>query len=82
VWLFGDRGSAGAAGIEMRGDTALVRRSSKTGSLDAVALFGEHATLAVDGLTFAATGAAEFVQRAGEWVVNGAGRVNRMSGAV
>jgi hypothetical protein len=59
----------------MDADLALVRRDAPDGALRSVALFGELARLSVDGVSFEAAGAAEFVRDGADWSIEGAGRV-------
>ena len=68
-------GVARIGAVEMDADLALVRRDAPGGELRSVALFGESSRLSVDGTSFEAAGAAEFVRRGAEWSVEGAGRV-------
>ena len=75
VFLFEEGGQARATGTEMDGDAAWVRRFSKEGALEVVALFGERARLSIDGLTFVAHGAAEWVRNGAGWQMEGDGTV-------
>jgi hypothetical protein len=61
--------------VEMEAELALIRRDALGRELRSVALFGDSARLSVDGVSFEAAGAAEFVRRGAEWSVEGAGRV-------
>lgn len=75
--LFDTAGAGcGTSGMSMDADAALIRRASADGPVEAIALFGEQARLAVDGITVEATGAVEVVRDAAAgWTLVGAGRV-------
>jgi hypothetical protein len=72
-------GVARVGRAEMDAELALIRRDGPAGEgggeIRSVALFGGSARLSLDGITFEATGAAEFVRRDADWSVEGAGRV-------
>jgi hypothetical protein len=70
-------GVARVGPVEMDAELALIRRDAPGGGgeIRSVALFGEPARLSLEGITFEATGAAEFVRGDADWSVEGAGRV-------
>jgi Heparinase II/III-like protein/Heparinase II/III N-terminus len=73
--LVRNTGVAQAGSVEMEAELALIRRDAGGRELRSVALFGDSARLSVDGVSFEAAGAAEFVRRGADWSVEGAGRV-------
>ncbi|MDQ6633151.1 MAG: hypothetical protein M3Z10_00140, partial [Gemmatimonadota bacterium] len=68
-------GVARVGGVEMDADLAVVCRDVPEGDIRSVALFGDQSRLSVDGITFEAAGAAEFVRRGAEWSIEGRGRI-------
>ena len=75
LFVFGTGGTVRLKGVTMDAEAALVRRCSPAGDVTALALFGANARLAVDGLSFHATGAAEAVRASDGWKLNGVGEI-------
>jgi hypothetical protein len=75
LFVFGTGSTVRLKGVTMDAEAALVRRGSPEGDVTALALFGAEARLAVDGLSFHATGAAEAVRVSDGWQVNGVGEM-------
>ena len=70
-----ENGVVEAEQAELNADAALVRRSSPTGEVQAMALFGRDARLSVDGTVFTASVAGEAWREGHAWLVNGDGRI-------
>jgi hypothetical protein len=68
-------GVARVGAAEMDADLALVCRNAPNGDIRSIALFGDQSRLSVDGISFEAAGAAEFVRRGAEWSIEGRGRI-------
>jgi hypothetical protein len=75
LFVFGTGSTVCLKGVTMDAEAALVRRCSPAGDVTALALFGANARLAVDGLSFHATDAAEAVRASDGWKVNGVGEI-------
>jgi hypothetical protein len=73
--VYRHEGVVRAGPMELDADFALIRRASRTGAIQSVALFGATARLRVDSYEFQASGSAEISARDAGWVVEGSGRV-------
>ena len=73
--IFGTGGAVRLTGLEMKADAALIRRKSQHDIVNSVALFGDAASVRTDGLSFQATGAAEFTRTDNGWSIEGNGAV-------
>ena len=73
--VFRHEGVVRAGPLEMDADAAFVRRDSRTGRLQCVALFGASARLSIDTLEFHASGSAEMTAQGEGWAIEGAGRI-------
>ena len=77
--VFGALGGGRAAGADIRAETALVRRGSRPGGIEAIALFGAEAEVVVGDVTFRATSAAEAARGVNGWTATAGGRVTEGS---